>query len=475
MHCMDDKGKISVQTQDRDWTPRLDAAQGPIYLAIADAIGTDIAKGELRAGERLPTHRALAERLGVDLTTVTRAYAEARRRGLVEASVGRGTFVRAPAPMATEPSGGVDLGMNLPPQPTDPSLRELLQQGFARLLAGADARMLTYRSGAGSPEERAAGATWLRPTLGAVDPERVLLAPGAQPALLAALGAVAAAGEVVLTDRLTYPGLRCAAAQLGLRLVAVAGDAEGMLPAALDAACRDSAAKALYCTPTIHNPTAVTMPPARRHEIAGLARRHGLSILEDDAYGLLPSAPLPAIASLAPEISVHIATVSKVLSPALRVAYVVAPDARWATRLSVALRAAVLMTSPLLAGLVTAWIADGTAGAVVAAIRRESAARQRIAREILPADAIDAHPEGLHLWLRLPARWDRLAFVAHLRRQGGLAVVPSDAFAIGDAPPPGAVRVSLGAAPDRESLRQALRAVAAALAEYTPVPFFEVV
>jgi DNA-binding transcriptional MocR family regulator len=388
---------MDAPPQEQDWAPRIEGTDKPIYLAIADAIGAAIAAGELRAGKRLPTHRALADTLGVDLTTVTRAYAEARRRGLLQATVGRGTFIRshaqAPSARTKGRDGPVDLGMNLPPLPSDPPLEDLLQQGLSRLLAGSEAaELLTYRSGSGAPEERMAGAVWLRPTLGELDPERVLVCPGAQPALLALLGALAGPGDAVLTDTLTYPGIRGAAAQLGIRLVGVAADAEGLLPEAVQEACREVRPKALYCVPTIHNPTTVTMPLERRRAIAEVARRHDLRILEDDAYGLLPSVPLPAVAALAPELSFYVSTVSKVLSPALRVAYLVVPDARWAARLCAALRANVLMASPLLAGLLAAWIQDGTAGTVVSAIRRESAARQKMAREVLPTGLLRCPP-----------------------------------------------------------------------------------
>jgi DNA-binding transcriptional MocR family regulator len=311
-----------------------------------------------------------------------------------------------------------------------------------------------------------------------VEPERVVVSPGAQPALLAVLGTVAGPGDAVLTDTLTYPGIRGAAAQLGVRLIGVAADVDGLSPEAVEAACREFQPKALYCVPTIHNPTTTTMPLGRRRAIAEMARQHELRIVEDDAYGLLPSDPLPAIASLAPDICFHISTVSKVLSPALRVAYLVAPNARCAGRLCAALRANVLMASPLLTGLMTTWVQDGTASMIVSAIRRECAARQKIAHAVLPVGSFDAHPEGLHLWLRLPERWDRLVFVAHLRRQDGLAVVPTDAFAVGGAagpPTPDAVRISLGAAPSGEVLRSALRLVAEALREEVPAPFAEVV
>ncbi|MEO3472909.1 PLP-dependent aminotransferase family protein [Roseomonas sp. CAU 1739] len=460
------------------WVPRIEGRDGPIYRAIAEAIDAAIADGTLRPGQRLPTHRALAEALGLDLTTVTRAYAEARRRGLLDATVGRGTFIRgaAAAPAEDAAQGPVDLGMNLPPIPTEPALPALLQQSLARLLGGDDvARRLTYRSGAGSAAERAAGAAWLRPTLGVVPVDRVLVTPGAQPALAAVFGALAARGDTVLTDPLTYPGLRGLAAQAGLLLRAVPGDALGMLPDALDAACADCAPKALYLVPTQHNPTAITMPAERREAIAAIARRHGLPIVEDDAYGVLPSQPLAAIASLAPALTFHVATLSKVISPALRVAFLVVPDAAWAARLTAALRAQVLMASPLMTGLAAAWIGDGTAASVLGAIRRENVARQRIAGDLLPPGSFTGDPEGLHLWLRLPASWDRLHFAAQLRRQG-LAVVPSDAFAADPATAPiAAVRLSLGAAPNRAALRGALATVAETLAMEAGAGFADIV
>jgi DNA-binding transcriptional MocR family regulator len=472
---------MNLHSPEQDWVSRIERAEGPVYLAIADAIGSAITAGGLRPGDQLPTHRALADSLGVDITTITRAYAEARRRGLLQATVGRGTFVsspgRAPVARTVEREGPVDLSMNLPPLPIDPRLDEILQQGLSRLLTGSGTHeLLTYRSGYGTPEERMTGAGWLRPTLGAVDPERVLVCPGAQSALFVVLRSLAAPGDTVLTDHLTYPGMRSAAAQLDIRLVGVAGDACGLLPEAVEEAFQTSQPKALYCIPTIQNPTTVTMPLDRRQAIAEVAQRHGLRIIEDDAYGLLPSEPLPAIAALAADITFHIATVSKVLSPALRGAYLVVPDVGATARLGPAFRAMVLMASPLLTGLLAAWVRDGIAGAVTAAIRRECAARQRIAQEILPAELFDAHPEGLHLWLRLPSRWDRRDFVAHLRRQGGLAVVPSDAFTVvADRPTPEAVRLSLGAASSRKALRDALRSVATALHEEAVQPFSEVV
>ncbi|HMF69680.1 MAG TPA: GntR family transcriptional regulator, partial [Phyllobacterium sp.] len=77
------------------WTPDLSDNPSPHYIAIADVIAFDIRSGRLRAGDRLPPQRELARQLGIDFTTVARGYAEAKKRGLVDSHVGRGTFVLA--------------------------------------------------------------------------------------------------------------------------------------------------------------------------------------------------------------------------------------------------------------------------------------------------------------------------------------------------------------------------------------------
>lgn len=461
----------------QSWQPTLDRSDGPLYRALADALGTAIARGELRPGQRLPPQRQLATALGVDLTTVTRGYAEAQRRGLLDATVGRGTFVRSPVPtVSTGTSGSVvlDMSMNLPPVPADPSLRDALQSGLTALLRDGDMRaLMSYRAGAGTQADRIAAASWLHPVLGEVDPGRVLLAAGAQSALTALLTMLVRPGEVVLTPALTYPGLRSVAAQLGVRLVPVEADGDGPRPEALERACATHAVKALYVVPTIQNPTTVTLPPDRRQAVGAIALRHGVTVIEDDAYGLFPSAPLPAITSGVPGAGYYVATTAKCLAPGLRLALVVAPAIADASRLAVALRATSLAAAPLMTSLLTRWLQDGTAAGLRDAIRAEAAARQAIARDLLPAGSFAAHPEGLHLWLTLPARWNRLDFCAHVRRQG-LALVPAEAFAVGDQMP-NAVRVCLGVADSRDALHAALRSVAAVMAGDAATHLAEVV
>lgn len=456
------------------WQPILPPDNGPIYLALADAIETDIAAGRLRPGQALPAHRPLAAALGVDLTTITRAYSEARRRGLIVATTGRGTFVRPDSP--AEPPAAptrlrvvTDTSMNLPPQPPAARLSERVSEVVTAILQGPDAgALLNYRDSAVGDSDRAAGAAWLKPRLGTLPAGRVLVCSGAQGAFLTLLNTVVRAGDVVVTEALTYPGFRSLAAQLGITLVGLAMDGEGLLPDAFEAACRSHAPKALYCTPTMHNPTTATLPAVRREAIVAIARRYGVAIVEDDAYGLLTrGGPVP-LATLAPDITYHVSTLSKCLLPGLRIAYLVVPDAATAARLAAAMRALVLMVSPLATAVATRWIGDGTAHKILGAIRGEAAARQQIARQALNGSTYAADPDGHHLWLSLPKGWTVTEFVTHFRPRG-LAAVPADAFAVEDAAgkrePSAAVRLPLGAAPGQPQLREQLEMVATALSQ----------
>lgn len=449
------------------WNPTIIGDAGPKYLAIVKALAEDIRAGRLPPGVRLPPQRALAKHLNVDLTTVTRAFNEARRTGLIDATTGRGSFVRGSAPSTVEmrqadPSGSVDFSMNMPPQPVAARLAERMEAGLTRL-AGSPGFLdrMQYQDSAGNMADRVAAGQWLGRRLGPLPTQRVLVGGGAQVVLSAVLAAVLKPGEALCVPALTYPGLRMAAERRGVRLVPVACDAEGLDPEAFLESCKAERPRALYLVPTLDNPTTATLPMARRERIAELARSYRVAIIEDDAYGALPpEAPAP-IAALAGDITWHIATLSKCVSPGLRIAYVAVPGTNEAVRLAAELRAINMMASPLTAALASQWIANGDLDAVIAAIRHENGLRQAVAREALEGLDVAAQPCGHHLWLRLPEPWRRGEFGAHAR-QLGLSVILSDAFAVG--PAPEAIRVSLGAAPDAETLRYGLSLLATLLA-----------
>lgn len=457
-------GKGLAMALSADWLDRAGGRGGPIYLGIVDALAEAVRAGDLQPGDRLPPQRQVAARLGVDLTTVTRAYSIARERGLVDGAVGRGTFVRTPAEDADE-AGAVDLTMNLPPPPHGLALGRLLAETSAAILAHADAAILMgYHPGFGATGQRAAGARWLAPALGQVAPDRVLVAPGAQAALAAVLSMLRRRGDALVVEPLTYPGAIGLARHLGLRLVVCPTDEAGPVPEALDEVCARERPAAIYLVPTLQNPTTTTTTPARRGEIARIARAREAWIVEDDPYARLLDHPAPAIAALAPERTFHVATLAKTLSPGLRIAYLVCPP-DWAERAADALRALAQMPPPLMAAVATRWIQEGAAEAVLAGVRTEARARREIARRLLP-QALGA-PESLHVWLPLAGE----AASQRLRAEGqarGMALVTAEAFCAG--PEAGAgLRLSLGGPARRAVLERALGALAGLVAD-PPAP-----
>lgn len=455
----------------KDWSPDLSRSSSPRYMAIADLIEMDLRSGVLVIGDRLPPQRELAKRIGVDFTTVARGYVEAHKRGLVSSHVGRGTFVKGgvdrerrgfaldmmPDPRRVQ---AIDFSMNMPPEPDDPALLERMQEGFSAVASNLVA-LLRYQGFGGAPMDKAAAASWLSRRGLVPSQERIFVTPGAHPALLAILGSLANAGQNVLCENITYPGIRSIAAQLRVNLRGLPMDEHGILPDALAEACHNRAPRALYLNPTLQNPTTLTVPEKRREEICAVARRFNLPIIEDDAYGFIPLQSPPPFAAIAPDLTWHIGGLAKCIGAGLRLAFVVAPDTKAAWSFAGVMRACNVMASPLNAALATRWIEDGTADAILQFIRTEAAARQQIVAALLPAGSYRADPISCNIWLPLANGWTRSTFASHMRN-AGIGVVASDAFTVEDQPEE-AVRVCLGGPVSREKLREALEFMGHAL------------
>jgi DNA-binding transcriptional MocR family regulator len=404
------------------WNPELNARSGPRYLALAHAIEQDVATGALAAGTRLPPQRDLAYRLGVTVGTVSRAYALAAARGLVSGEVGRGTFVRGPEagaranPVDDRAPDLIKLTVNAPP---DPSEEAILREGLAELAARPAALrdLMSYTPKPGLADHRAAAAAWIGALGIAARADDVILTGGAHQALLAALVGLTARGDGVLVEQLTYAGICHIGERCGLRLRGLALDEEGVLPEALDAACRAEPARLLVLNPIIHNPTTATMSAERGRAIAALARAHDLIVIEDDVYGRLPEQRAAPIAALAPERTVYITSASKSIAPGLRLGMLLSPQ-RCFEAIAAAQHDLFLTCPPLMAELFKLWLCNGTAARLAQRQQVEARARQDLARDILGNRSYRAQPIAYHLWLPLPPPWRTSQFVAAARERG---------------------------------------------------------
>lgn len=440
------------------WVPRLAEGDGPLLDRLVAALVDDIATGTVAVGARLPAHRDLAWRLGVGVGTVTRAYGILERRGLVRSERGRGMFVIG--------GGGgrrpwIDLSVNTPPQTLSD---RLLAATFAALARDLDAASFSrYRPAIGAIEDRRTIARWLADQRLEVPAERLLLTNGAQHALAVAFAVVCGPGGRLFTEAATYPGALTAAVMGGIALTGVAIDGEGMRPEALDAALAATSGergRAIYVTPTLHNPTTATMGVGRREDLVAVARAHDVAVVEDDVYSLFTPPGLPTLAELAPERVAYVNGFSKTLNPGLRLGFLV-PPAGLVERTIRALQATQSMTSPFACAMVERWIVDGTARSIADSIRREAAARVDLAREVLPGLVAPASDPGFHVWLPLPsAVAERTARAAAL---DGVAMTPPEEVAVDPALAPTGFRLCLGG-PNRVELVEALAVVARARA-----------
>lgn len=446
-------------------------------MAIADAIERDVRSGALTEGTRLPTHRELAELLGVTVGTVTRGYAEAERRGLTTGEVGRGTFVRTvrdpgdfgwrDAAGAGSDAGVTDMSLACPWIPPDGEDGRALAQTLDEIgrTRGLD-ELLAYHPSTALPRHRAAAATWIGELGLDVSPDRIVVTSGAQHGMTVALATLMRPGDTLLAAELTYAGLRSVAQMLGLRMHGVAMDEEGIVPEALVAACRETRARVLYCVPTIQNPTSATMSARRRQEIAEIAGVQDLIVLEDEIHVAQHPGRLPPIASFAPERTLHITTLSKWVSFGLRIGFMAAPE-RMIELLRAGVRSSVWMPAPLMTEVATRWIANGTAARLGQRKLVELEARHEMVREVL-GDRFDiqTHPRSLHLWVHLPEPLRSDVCVAQAR-QHGIRIAGAEAFTVGREVPH-AVRVSIAMVPHREDLRSGLEGLAEILGGFCP-------
>lgn len=458
------------------WQPELDRFPGPRYRAIVEALAADLRGGRLHPGDRLPTHRDLAWQLRVTVGTVSRAYAEAARRGLTSGEVGRGTFVcdpAAPARPATDsgPTGHRDVP-RLDPATAPANLAQghpipgreagLLATALRDLAGRPDlAELLCYQPHNGRFEDRLAAADWLASGGVPAEASRIVITAGAQHSIATILSGLTVPGDIVATEAMTYPGFKAAAQLHHLRIEGIAVDQEGLLPDAFAASCRAAPIRLLYCTPNLCNPLAGVLSQERRRAIVEIARRHDVLLVEDDVYGFLIDRP-PSLVELAPERTVHVTSLSKSLAAGLRVGFILAPPDRL-DRLMLAMRATVWMTPPLMVELARLWIRSGDARRLAEEKRQEAMHRLALARACLGNEAA-VPAASYHFWLPLPEHWRAGEFVGEALRRNVL-VTPGSTFSVARTPPFNGVRVCISAPDSAIEVERGLRTIAALLTE----------
>jgi DNA-binding transcriptional MocR family regulator len=416
------------------------------YKTIADEFAAAIRAGTLAPGARLPTHRDLARDRGIALATAGKVYAELCAAGLVAGEPGRGMFVRDQSGYAGLDARRLPLGTRVADlsfnQPLAAHQGNQLRQALRDLAAvGSLDALLAQQPPGGRERDRAAVATYLLSRHIDVPPANVLITGGAQHGLDIAFSAIAAPGQVVAVDALTYPGVKLVAAARHIELAAIHCYASGSDLDDLEALCNHRRVEAIYLMPTVHNPLGSVLNADDRDRVVAIARRHDCVIVEDGTHAFLdPYAPKP-LQARAPERTVYVASLSKNVATGLRFGFLVAPD-HLLPAMTRALRASSWSTPGLVTALATRWLRDGTVTTLETDRRADARRRQAIATRELAGLDYTAHPSAYSGWLRLPAE-ARSDHVAHVLANEGILVSTADAFAV-NPHPPNALRLALG-------------------------------
>ncbi|EYD71939.1 PLP-dependent aminotransferase family protein [Limimaricola hongkongensis] len=456
---------------DTIWWPSLDKG-GPVkHQALKRSIQEAIGSGAIAPGYRLPPVREVAWRLGVTPGTVARAYKDLVEQEVLRAVVGRGTFVAepdlpAPLPALIDSSGTGQDGrmLNLrTAQVVDVGQGQMLHNLLKTLPDPPPGAYVSYPGADRDAGLRARLADWFAvPAHGPVDPGDMVLTSGAQHGMVVLLQALLHGPRpVVLTEELAYPGFRHAAALVRAEIRGLPFDDEGLLPETLDRACRETGAQLLCTSAEAHNPTTIRTSPERRAQIVSIARQYNLQIIDDDCFRS-DAGEDASYRRLAPERSWVVTTLSKTLSPDLRLGAILAAPGRAALPRVAAQQQFFGLSRPTVS-LAEAALSSGLAAQVRDAVLEVQGRRLAYLRDRL-APWQPRSREGVPFaWLDLPRGW-RPSSLSRAAEAEGIRIKPADEFALIDGRAPSAVRLALTGLREDAAFETAIDRLAALLA-----------
>ncbi|MFJ6266294.1 PLP-dependent aminotransferase family protein [Lysinibacillus xylanilyticus] len=444
----------SFEEYPMSWKPDISKSSAPLYIAIAEQLEQDIKDGKLSPGTKLPPQRELADFLDVNLSTITRAFKLCGQKGLIYASIGNGTFVSSDAATnkmllpTSNSSQMIEMGSVIPENHANEDITRYMK----RMMNDPNfSNLFQY----GRPEGNAwqtEAAMKLFEKVNFQTDQTVLLGAGGQNAIVGTLAALFQPGDRIGTDPITYAGIKTAATMLGIQLVAIQQRNGEMTREGILYACKNEHIKGLYVIPDFHNPTTHTMSMEARKMIAEVARQKDLIVIEDAIYSFLKEKPLAPISSYAPEKVIYIASVSKTISPGLRLSYIVTPPVL-RKKIMETLYNINISVSLMMVELTARMIHDGVAQTILEKHRLYAKQQNALVNQYLGDYNILGEEECIFRWLILPEKFTSVQFEL-LASKAGVQVYAAERFAVGNAKPVNAVRLAI-TAPENQ-LEQAL-------------------
>ena len=441
------------------WTPILDSAL-PKYLALAQAIEEAINQGELKPEDKLPPQRRLADAIKVTIGTISRAYSEAERRGLVTAKTGSGTYVRTKNnineivdEMAQDIAGKIDMQMAFAPE--GPQIK-MLNRAMTSMAQSEQllSNLLHYAPELGYPNHRKSFQRWLTDEPVALKDCDFLFTHGGQHAISVAINALCREGDIILIEDLVFPGILAAAQNKGVKLVSIAMDEQGIIPDKVLQACQRHKPRMIYLTPNSQNPCGTQLSIERRQTLVDICCEHNVFILEDDVQFIATKDKPKSMQELAPEQCIYLSSFSKRFSGAMRIGFLVAPNSIY-NKIRLSLRASSWTNSPILIHWLCQWMDNGELAELEQWLVTEMTARQALAQQYLAAWKPNSQQTSFNLLLELPLGWLSHEFVAQAKEHGVL-VRSADDYRVCQQIPSPAIRLCLSRPKTHVQLTDAL-------------------
>ena len=442
------------------WKPNITKKKGSLYKTLSDLLEEDIKNGILKPGDKLPPQRELADFLDVNLSTISRTFKLCEQKGLISGEVGRGTYISSDANVNStllNPANTknlIEMGAIYPPYEQNKYIIKFIENMLRQ--PNSD-KFLEYSSPCGTLAQRSSGVKWLKNLNLNITEENILLASGGQNALCSILSSLFQPGDRIGTDPLIYSGVKTLAKMLGIQLVPIMQQMNEMSPSALKNYCRNNELKGIYLIPDYQNPTTHSMSLKTRNEIVDIAKEYNLIIIEDGINSMLSENYITPIAALAPEQTIYISSISKVLCAGLRVSFIASPYIYQKT-LESALYNINMMISPFNAEIVHQLINSPIGDKIVRERREMVIERSNLTDAILNGFDILGDKYCNFRWLMLPEGWNGKIFET-CAKNAGVQVYCAERFAIGNASVPAAIRISITAPRDLTELERGLNII----------------
>ncbi|OLQ73221.1 hypothetical protein BIT28_25740 [Photobacterium proteolyticum] len=402
----------------------------PKYRIIYKCISRLIRENVLIPGSKLLPHRQLAMKINVTSVTVSKAYKELEKEGLIIGIVGKGTFVND-GKLLNDGEGefknyhrnltSIDLSKSSSIHTVEVLNSIAKVKDEVNLATMFDNYLGEYGPELGFIEHRQSGLNWLSHSGVKGSVSQIACTNGAQHALLCSMLMATNSGDTIVTDDFTYPGLIQISKQLGRKVVGISSDEFGMKPSELSDFCSCNSCSTIYLCPQIQNPTGLIMPEFRRKEIVDVCREHNIVIIEDSVFGILSETDIQPIQMIAPERTMLITSLSKIFMPGLRVGYLYFPET-FTKKATDLLRDTCWMASPVNHQVASILINSGRAFEILKIQKNEILRRKQIVEGSLNKINYTTSKYSPHYYLQLPENKKASVIVENLKNFGVFAL-----------------------------------------------------